>query len=399
MRRIGSVWETIVSFDNLCSAAQAAARSKRAVRGVARFMERLEPEVLQLQRELRGGSYRPGAPVTFTVHDPKTREITAAPFRDRVVHHALIDPLEPWLDRRMIAHSYACRRGKGQHRALRRARQLIRRHEWFLKLDVRAFFPSLRHDVVLDTLRRVVKDRCALRLAEAIIRAGGSDGTGLPIGHLTSQWFANLVLDRLDHEVTETMRAPGYLRYMDDFVLFADAKSWLREAHAEIAAHLAANGLELKDGATVLAPARQGLPFLGFRIYRGTARLRPDNLRRTRARLRHRQWQFGQGVFDEARLADCTRSVTAHLTHGNTLALRRSWFTTDKNTQTATDRQLLQPRQPRQQLQQPRQQRAVGQPQQQRTDDPQQQPGPASRQDVALPDRDGRLAAPPRRAP
>ena len=359
-------------------------------------MERLEPEVLQLQRELRGGSYRPGAPVTFVVHDPKTREITAAPFRDRVVHHALIDPLEPWLDRRMIAHSYACRRGKGQHRALRRARQLIRRHDWFLKLDVRAFFPSLRHDVVLDTLARAVKDRPALQLADVIVRAGSADGVGLPIGHLTSQWFANLVLDRMDHEVTEAIRAPGYLRYMDDFVLFADSKSWLREAHAKIAAQLAAVDLALKPTATLLAPARQGLPFLGFRIYRGTARLRPDNLRRTKARLRHRQWQFEQGVFDEARLADCTRSVTAHLTHGNTLALRRSWFT---DNETAADRQLLQPRQPRRQLQQHRCERAVGQPQQQRTDDPQQQPGLASRQDVALSDRDGRFPAPSRRAP
>lgn len=122
MRRIGNVWDTIVSFDNLCSAARAAARNKRCVRGVARFMERLEPEVLQLQRELEGGSSRPGTPFAFVVHDPGTRVITAAPFRDCVVHHALIDPLEPWHDRRMIAHSYACRRGKAQPRALRQAR-------------------------------------------------------------------------------------------------------------------------------------------------------------------------------------------------------------------------------------------------------------------------------------
>jgi hypothetical protein len=121
----------------------------------------------------------------------------------------------------------------------------------------------------------VVKDQRAA-LAGVIVRAGGVDAVDLPIGHLTSQWFANLVLDRLDHQVTEEMRAPGYLRYMDDFVLFADSKAWLRQAHGRIAEHLAAFGLELMDRATVLAPARQGLPFLGFRIHRGTARLRPD---------------------------------------------------------------------------------------------------------------------------
>lgn len=261
---------------------------------------------------------------------------------------------------------------------------------------MRSFFPSLRHAVVLDTLRRVIKDPRALQLAAVIIDAGSTEGIGLPIGHLTSQWFANLVLDRMDHRITEHMRTPGYLRYMDDFVLFAESKSRLQEAHAEITEHLRSIHLELKPTATILAPARSGLPFLGFRIYRGTIRLRPGNLRRTRARLRHRQWQFDQGLLNETRLADCTRSVTAHLTHGDTLGLRRAWFTVDE---TAADRQLLRSRQPRRQLQQHRRQRAVGQPQQQRTDDPQQQLGPASRQDVALPDCDGRPSAPPRGAP
>lgn len=387
---------TIVSFDNLRQAAHAAARAKRRVRGVAAFLERLEPEILDLQRDLVHGEYRPGRPFTFTVHDPKTREITAAPFRDRVVHHALIDPIETWLDRRMIAHSYACRRGKGQHAALRHASRMVRKHDWFLKLDVRSFFPSLRHDVVLETLRRVVNDRRALSLTEVIVRSGGSNGVGLPIGNLTSQWFANLVLDALDHHIVEELRTPGYVRYMDDFVVFAESKAWLRRAHDAIAAHLESIGLELKDRATDLAPATQGLPFLGFRIYRRTARLRPDNLRRTTQRFRRRQCQSAQGLIDEDQLADCTRSVTAHLQHGSTLALRRSWFTEDE---TAEDRQLLQPRQPRRQFQQSRRQRAVSQPQQQRTFDPQQQPGLASRQDVPQPDRDGRSAAPSRRAP
>ena len=383
MRRIGNVWPEVVSFDNLCAAAHRAARGKRTVRSTARFLDRLEPEVLQLQRELVAGSYRPGAAVTFFVHDPKRREITAAPFRDRVVHHALIDPLEPHFDRRMIANSLACRRGKGQHAALRQARKLVRRHDWFLKLDVRQFFPSLAHEVVLATLRRLIKDRRVLELCKVIVRAGGTAGRGLPIGHLTSQWFANLVLDRLDHWACEQLRIEGYLRYMDDFVLFAAGKPRLRTAHAAVSEQLAELGLALKDTATVLAPARQGLPFLGFAIHRGTTRLRPDNLRRIRTRLRRRRKQFEQGQFDQQRLADCTRSVIAHLTHGNTLAWRRAYFA---DNETAADRRLRQPRQPRRQLQQPRDQRAVGQPQQQRTDDPQQQPRAASRQDVPLPD-------------
>jgi hypothetical protein len=369
MRRIGGVWDEITSFCNLCRAAERAAAGKRAVAGVARFLDRLEPEALRLSRELRDGSYRPGRPVTFVVRDPKVREITAAPFRDRVVHHALIDVLEPCFDRRMVPYSFACRRGKGQHAALAWAQQLVRRHGWFLKLDVKGFFPSLAHDVVLDTLLRLVKDRQAFALCETIVRASGADGRGLPIGHLTSQWFANLVLDRMDHWLTEQVRVPGYVRYMDDFVLFGADKARLRGWLGEVADWLLARGLRLKERATLLAPVTQGLPFLGFRIYPGLRRLRPQNLRRARARLRQRRWQFRCGLFDEEQLADCTRSVLAWLAHGNTLALRRAWFADDE---TAVDRRLLQPLQPRRQLQQPGCERAVGQPQPQRTDDPQQ---------------------------
>ncbi|MBX3464316.1 MAG: group II intron reverse transcriptase domain-containing protein [Planctomycetes bacterium] len=396
MRRIGDVWDEITSFHNLCRAAHRAAAGKRAVAGVARFLDRLEPEALRLQRELRGRGYRPGRPVTFVVRDPKVRQITAAPFRDRVVHHALIDVLEPHFDRVMVPHSFACRRGKGQHRALRWAQRLVRRHGWFLKLDVQGFFPSLSHDVVLATLRRLVEDRLAFGLCETIVRAGDVDGRGLPIGHLTSQWFANLVLDRLDHWLVDAVGVPGYVRYMDDFVLFGDDKAKLRGWLGEVGDWLAARGLVLKDRATSLAPVTQGLPFLGFRLYRGLRRLRPENLRRARARLRQRAWQFRTGQLDEARVADCTRSVLAWLAHGNTLALRRGWFA---GLDTAVDRWLLQPRQPRRQLQRRAVERAVGEPQQERPFDPQQQPGPAPRQDVTPPDPGRRRQARPGRAP
>ncbi len=134
MRRAGNLWPEIVSFGNLVRAARRAALGKRDVAGVARFLADLEPNVLRLQRELEAGTWAPGRAFTFEIHDPKTRTITAAPFADRVVHHALIDVLEPRLERRMLFESFACRRGKGTHRAL--AHGLVRRYPWFLKLDV-----------------------------------------------------------------------------------------------------------------------------------------------------------------------------------------------------------------------------------------------------------------------
>ncbi len=263
------------------------------------------------------GTWRPAPTHSFTIRDPKERVITVAPFRDRVVHHALIDPLEPLLDRRMLFESFACRRGKGTHAALDHAQRMLRRHAWFLKLDVKAFFPSLSHAVVMETLARIVKDREVLRLAQRILAAHGTDeggGRGVPIGNLTSQWFANLVLSRLDHRVKQELRIPGYVRYMDDFVLFADDRETLQAARRWIERWLGDElALQLKPTATILAPATEGLPFLGIHLWQSTRRLRPANRRRTAARLAARGRQLAAGRIDEPAYIDSARSVFAHL--------------------------------------------------------------------------------------
>ncbi len=315
MRRAGGLWYRVIAFDNLLEAARRAARGKRARPAVAHFLSRLEPEVLALQRELLDGRYRPRPLVSFILHDPKQRLISVPAFRDRVLHQALIAVCEPVFERRMIHHSYASRKGKGQHAALRQAQRLCRRYAWSLQLDVQHCFESLDHDVVLGTLQRVIKDRLVLSLFDRIVRTGDADGAGLPIGSLTSQWLANLVLDRLDHHVTETLRISGYLRYMDDFVLLANTKHQLSQALVAVRGFLADPlQLRLKERVTRLAPTRTGLPYLGWQVYANTLRLRPQNLRRARARLRS-----GAG-------SESHRSVLAHMAHGNTYQLRRSWF-------------------------------------------------------------------------
>jgi hypothetical protein len=320
-----SEWEEITSFSNLCRAAKRAARCKRRVAGAARFLERLEPEALALQRELLAGRWLPSRPVQFTIHDPKERVITAAPFRDRVVHHALIDPLEARLDAALPPHSFACRRGMGTHKALAHARELVRRHSHFLKLDIQKCFESMRHAMVLETIAPLVDDAPTLELCRRVL--GGAEqvlGRGLPIGNLTSQWFANLVLGRIDSFVIEDLGRPGYVRYMDDFALFADDKQRLRADLERIEEFVRDRlGLALKERATILAPVSQGMPFLGWRIYRGVTRLRPENARRTRRRLRHRRWEFRSGRIAAGRYAAAVQSVLAHLDHGNTLGWRR----------------------------------------------------------------------------
>lgn len=150
---------------------------------------------------------------------------------------------------------------------------------------------------------------------------------GLPIGSLTSQWFANMVLDRVDHLVCERLRVPAYLRYIDDFALFADDHATLHRAHAAIASYLRDElGLALKARATRLAPSRDGLPFLGFLLFPHTVRLRPENSRRFAWRLRFLRWQARAGRIDGERFRRGVASVVAHMQHGDTLRLRRAMF-------------------------------------------------------------------------
>ncbi len=327
MKRVGGLWPQVTAYANLERATQRAARSKRDGRAVARFLERLEPELLALQRELLEGSYRPGPPIEFEIFDPKQRTIQAAPFRDRVVHHALIDVLEPHLDTRLVHESFACRRGKGTTAALAHARRQVRRYTWFLKLDIHKCFDSLEHDVVLGTLARIVKDREVLALFDTLVRRGEVGGRGLAIGALTSQWLANLTLGRVDRFIKEELRAPGYVRYMDDFVTFADERERLEHVGAAVEGFVRGElHLELKPRATLLAPTAQGLPFLGWSIRPGNVRLRRENALRSRARLRRRREQFERGGIDAQQYADAVRSVCAHLALGDTAALRRSWF-------------------------------------------------------------------------
>jgi RNA-directed DNA polymerase len=327
VKRHAGLFEKVVSFENLLRAAHRAARGKRDRPSVARFEFHLEQELLALQAQLAAGAYQPGAFFTFEIRDPKRRSICAAPFRDRVVHHAVCGVLEPLFERRLIFDTYACRPGKGTHAAIARAQDFARRYHYFLKCDVRKFFASVDHALLRTLLARMFKDQPLLDLLGRIIAHsphGSEPGRGLPIGNLTSQHFANLYLGELDHHLKEGKRVKGYLRYMDDLLLCADEKPTLHLLHAEIRRFLHEHLLlTLKEGATQLAPVSEGIPFLGFRIYPRLIRLSPRTLRRFHRQVREGERRFAAGAIDLAALTDSVASLYAHLSHADTLTLRR----------------------------------------------------------------------------
>jgi RNA-directed DNA polymerase len=251
MKRLANLYSKIATFENLLLAAKRATRGKKAKNSVISFDFNLENELILLKQQLESKSYRPRPYSQFEVKEPKVRKICSSDFRDRVVHHAICNFLEPIIERRSVFDSYACRNGKGAHLAVSRCQEFSRKFKYYLKCDIKKFFESIDHQILKNLLQRMIKDSDLLWLVDMIIDhkvPGNADGKGLPIGNLTSQHFANLYLGELDHLIKDRMGIKGYIRYMDDFICFADSKKELWNLLSKIDAFVTqALALELKQ--------------------------------------------------------------------------------------------------------------------------------------------------------
>ena len=222
-KRVGGLMPRIASLDNLHEAFLRAARGKQGKMAVAGFRSQLDQNLLAMQQQLLDGTFRFGRYHFFVVHDPKRRVICAASFPERVAFHAMMRICHPVLDSYQVFDSYASRLGKGTYKALERAQQFARRYEWFAKIDVCKYFDSISHDVLLAQLARLFKDpQLLIYFRDLLDTYQASEGRGLPIGNLTSQYFANHYLAVADHYLKEQLRVPAMVRYMDDVLLLAD---------------------------------------------------------------------------------------------------------------------------------------------------------------------------------
>lgn len=349
MKRTGNLWPLLTGWDNLTASAHAAARGKRARPDVARFLLNLEPNLCSLRRSLLEGDWAPGPYRTFRIADPKPRLISAAPFGDRVVHHALTRVLEPVFERRFSPQSFASRKGFGQHAALRQAREACARYPFVLKCDIRKYFPSIDQGILKDRLVRVIKCRPTLDLAARIIDGGSSDGSnpqddeihwfpgddlfapgerrrGLPIGNQTSQFFANVYLNPLDHFVVRELRPGRYLRYVDDFVLFGDSRPELDEMRERIERFLEALRLRLHENKSQVRRTSDGVTFLGWRLAPGRIRLPRPAVVRVRRRLRAIGRAYHAGGIDFEAVKARVQAWLGHASFGDTWRLRQSLF-------------------------------------------------------------------------
>ncbi len=345
MKRLNNLWPQVIAFENLWRAWRQARRGKSRSPGAVAFELDLERELLALQRELADGCYQPGSYRLFTLYERKPRLIAAAPFRDRVVHHAVMNVIEPPLDRTFIFDSYACRRGKGTHAAVDRYQHWARRYPYVLKLDIRRYFPSIDHALLKAKLRRRIADPQVLALLDRIIDGSPTETAGeptwfpgddlftplerrrgIPIGNLTSQFFANLYLDDLDHWLKEQRQVPTYLRYVDDLVLLADAKPELHDHHAALAEYLSRERLRLHPRKAQVSRTRDGLNLLGYLVFPQRRRLRNDNGLRFRRRLRGFARAYAQGRLSLNAIDPSVQAWLGHARHADTLGLRQSIF-------------------------------------------------------------------------
>ncbi len=344
-----SLYDQIWSWPNLLLAYRRASRGKRGRGLVATFEHRLEEHLFELQEALRCCTYRPGSYRSFFIHEPKRRLISAAPFRDRVVHHALCPVVEARWTSGFVEDSFANRVGKGTHRALARVQEFSRRFPYVLQCDIQQFFPSIDHERLRTILARSIADQQVGWLVDQIL--AGSRGIfeeeytmryfpgddllarfrqrGLPIGNLTSQCWANCYLNGFDHFVKRELRCPGYVRYVDDFLLFGHDKRQMMGWKKALQDRLSQLRLTLHPGAHP-RPVTEGVPFLGFVVYPERRRLKRRKGIHFQRSLRRQLAAYRDGAQLEEKIQASVQGWVNHVRYGNTVGLRKKMLASMK---------------------------------------------------------------------
>jgi retron-type reverse transcriptase len=308
------------------------------------FENDLEGELFRLQEELRSKTYAPGPYREFSIYERKKRKISAAPYRDRVVHHALCNVIEPIFEKSFIFDSYACRKGRGTHAGVERFTEFCRKNKYVLKTDIKKYFPSMDHEILFRKISKKIKCKDTLWLIKTIIDRGnkqedvidyfpGDDlfepftrKRGIPIGNLTSQFFANIYLNDLDHYVKEKLKCPYYIRYVDDIAVLDNYKGRLWEVKDRIEDFLLRDRLKLHPDKTFVAPVSIGIDHLGYRVFPNHRLLRKDNSLRFKRKMREMAKLYRAGSMPWEKINASVQSWIGHAKHADTYGLRRGIF-------------------------------------------------------------------------
>ena len=320
MKAFNNLFNQVCSFNNIHLAYLKARKNKRYKKDILKFSFNLEENLLEIKRELENGTYKHGAYREFIVRDSKKRLIKAPEFKDRVVHHSLCNVIEPIFEKTFVFNSYACRKGKGVHKAVKKLKALLKNKkiDYCLKCDISKYFDSINHDILLFLIKKKLKDKRIIWLVKEILSSSFSkkEGTGIPIGNLTSQLFANIYLSEFDYFAKNILKEKMYLRYMDDF-LFLGRKHRLHAVAKKSGHFLFKNlKLEMNNKKINIFPINKGIDFLGYIIFKHYILLRKRTVKRF---LRKKK---GKEIYDSWR---------AYAKHANAYLLGKSLFFNDIN--------------------------------------------------------------------
>ncbi len=322
MKRAGNLMTEIVDVDNLMLAFCKARRGKQHRREVIEYSQNVVENLLSLRSRLKDESWEPGNYHYFEIFDPKRRRICAASFEERIVHHAIMNVCKERFEHHLIFDTYATRDGKGVYAAIDRARKAICRYPYVAKLDVRKYFDSIDHEVLKCKLLRIFKDRELLRLLNAIIDSyESSPNTGIPIGNLTSQYFANFYLSDLDHYIKEVLRVPAYIRYMDDMLLFANDRKEVKEIVNRVKEYLE-KSLSLVLKPVQISNVNGGISFLGYTLSPHRMRLNRRSKVRFQKKMGVAYSMWMRGVWNDEIYLQHIQPLLAFVEKAQTVKLR-----------------------------------------------------------------------------
>ncbi len=323
MKRVNALIPEIVDPDNLRMAFLKVHKGKRHTPQVLKFQSNLDENLLVLRRQIQTGLVDVGNYRYFKIYDPKEREICACAFHEQVLHHALMNVCHPYFERQLIFDTYATRPGKGTYAALERAKQFTRQYSWYLKLDVKKFFASIHHEVLMNQLMRLFKDYKLIEIFAKIIDSYEDlDGRGLPIGNLTSQYFANHYLSGLDHFIKEKLRVKAYVRYMDDMVFWSNDKAILKQVFLEVN-HFIQSQLNCTLKPQMLNQTKYGVTYLGYRVFPFYLQLSQRSKQRFIKKLSLLDTAYKNGSCSEADCQQKVQSLLAFTQHADASRFRR----------------------------------------------------------------------------
>ena len=326
------LWQELCSYDNLCLAFKKARKHKTLLYYVIEFENNLERNILLLRSELLFHCYCPKPLVSFIIKDPKTRRISKSDFRDRVIHHALCNIIEPIFEKRFIHDSYANRTGKGTQKAVERfvyfERKASRNNAvscFVLKADIKKYFENVDHNILINIIRIRIKDERVLWPIKKILANSSYEiqDKGMPLGNLTSQFFANIYLNELDQFVKHCLRAKFYIRYVDDFVILDSNKNLLERYKKEISEFLTKTLLlNLHPDKSRVIKLGDKLNFLGLRMFYHHKLLKKQNLEKMKNKMFFLKEDFQNAKVKYDEIYDVMEGWIAYAKTANTYKLR-----------------------------------------------------------------------------